>query len=238
MSKDFGIDKLFRAYKEVELPNGTVLRVRALSDLEIRTIDQRALALSAEYREKLDRQDSDEYRALVYDSGKWDEDAIIDMLEPYYRLQFVEEAARKIPYEYIPFPENASEEQRREILAKRQKSEEEIRKKRDKFVEDSLKRKINKLRKLAHDQFVAETLKDIKEMAARLEYSTYRTLLILLAACEKEDGERYFSNLEEVMSVPERIRNELFLAYNEVSAIDVWELEKNSSTDTSQEPTG
>lgn len=234
MKDGITLDDLCRAYKVIELPNGAKVRVRVLSDTERRECDMEALRASSVLVKQLRDKDSKEYAALILPTLQRGLDGMKKALCDYRELMAIREVAREITPNYIPFPDDAKDDERRDVIERRTAHFEEIQKKRlDRVTEI-----VATFRKSLDDK----TVDDITAMIGKYaedgnadslfqdEYLRWNIYL----SCEKEDGNgKFFANIEAVNSLPQKVKMELFKAYAEVDSVDPFLFNKPSVTDTS-----
>ena len=221
------IDGRFRAYTEVG-----EITVRALSDLDVQERRRVAMLESANERDVLTDKTSDRYKELVADAiSEADDDTMRAAVVQFESSAAADNAEELLPFQYIPFPDGATLEERHEVIRKREEHEAEVRAQRLKFIAE----RAEKLRKKVAD-WDTETLRRELErrivanwvLAKYTEVFQYQTLVL---ACFR-DGKPMFASWEEVRDHSDKLIKKLFAAYREVDNVDPWELEKKQLTAT------
>jgi len=222
------IDGRFRAYTNV----GDIT-VRALSDLDVQERRQVAMLESANERDVLSDKDSDRYRELVADAiSEADDDTMRAAIVQFESSIAGDNAEELLPFQYIPFPDGATLEERHEVIRKREGHEAEVRGQRIKYVAE----RTEKLRKKVED-WDTETLQ--RELERRIianwvlaKYTEVFQYQTLVQACFV-DGKPMFGSWQEVRDHSDKLVKKLFTAYREVDSVNPWELEKKQLTGTS-----
>ena len=222
------IDSRFRAYIKVG-----EITVRALSDLDVQERRRIAMLESADERDVLTDKTSDRYKELVADAiGEADDDIMRAAIVQFESSAAADSAEELLPFQYIPFPDGATLEERHEVIRRREEHEIEVRAQRLKFIEE----RVEKLRKKAAD-WNTETLRRELErriianwvLAKYTEVFQYQTLMLACFVNSKP----MFDSWQEVRDYSDKLVKKLFAAYREVDNVDPWELEKKQLTGTS-----
>jgi hypothetical protein len=133
------IDGRFRAYTSV----GNIT-VRALSDLDVQERRRVAMLESADERDVLSDKDSDRYKELVADAiSEADDDIMRAAIVSFESSAAGDDAEEFLPFQYVPFPDGATLEERHEVIRKREEHEEGVRAQRLKYIAE----RTEKLRK-------------------------------------------------------------------------------------------
>lgn len=234
MKDGITLDDLCRAYKVVELPNKAKVRVRVLSDTERRECDMEALRASSLLVKQLRDHDSKEYAALILPTLQRGEEGMKEALCAYRELMAIREVAREITPQYIPFPDDAKEDERRDVIEKRTAQFEEIQTQRIARVKEIVESFRKGLEGKPLDDVTAMIGKYAEEGNADSLFQDEYLRWNIYLSCEKEDGNgKFFANIEAVKSMPQKVKMELFKAYAEVDAVDPFLFNKPSVTDSS-----
>lgn len=230
------MDAMYRVRTELTMPDGSVMIVRTLSEAEVQTKNRMALDASRRRADDLRDPQSAAHKELIAPLRGLSVSAARTILSSLKQTALRRDAVGEIPYEFIPIPDGASLEEKQEVLARREKSEEKTRERREQWVASRLKEYQAKIEKLEHDAVLREL--EAQTILAYAYQSYFDTLqyATLYLACRHEDGRRWFSSLEQVSEMGSAVLDRVFAAYREVDGVDPWELEKNALTDSSTGP--
>ena len=219
------IDGRFRAYIEVG-----EITVRALSDIDVQERRRVALEESATERDLLADEESDKYKELILEAiGEADDNTMRVAIAQFESSMAADDVEDLLPFQYIPFPDKATLEERHEVIRKREEHEAKVRTQRVKYIEERIEKLRNKV-----EGWDTETLRRELErriigswvLAKYTEVFQYQTLVL---ACFR-DGKPMFGSWQEVRDHSDKLVKRLFAAYREVDSIDPWLLEKNALT--------
>lgn len=234
MSGSYWLDDLCRVAQVVDLPNGRRVRVRSLSDVERRACDMDALRTSAVLAEALKDESSKEYQAILLPVIQGGAEKLREALISYRYLSATREMARTIQPDYIPFPDNPSEDERREVITKRGEHLKAISDKRTegtKLLVDELR---VKLEGLGDEDLLLLFKKHASTGNADAMYSDEYVRQAVYVACETEDGSaKFFKSRDEASGVPAKIRTLLWGALIEADTLDPFLLTSRSATESS-----
>jgi len=222
------MDAMYRVRTTVTMPDGAVMVVRTLSEAEVQTKNRMALDASRQRADRLRDPQSDEHKELIAPLHWLNANAARAILVSLKQTELRREAVSQIPYEFIPIPDGASLEEKREILSRREKSEEETRTKREKWVSARLSEYQSKIEQLDHETLLLELESQTILAYAYQAYFDTLQYATLYLACRRDDGSRWFSSLEQVQEMGVAVLDKIFAAYREVDSVDPWELEKNA----------
>ena len=229
----FLLDDLARVFTEVELPNGRALRVRALSDTELRQRDMEALAVSARLAQRLKDSNTAEYAGVILPLLEAPVEGMRQTLLSFRYLSATREAARSITPQYIPFPEGAEEEERREVVLRREGQMKELAEKRGAEVKRLVDETQVELSALGEEDLTRRIRESAASASADGVFADESVHWTIYMACEKPGGGRFFGSIEEVRSLGNAVRAMLYLKYNEVDRVDPFHLPSPSVTGSS-----
>ena len=215
------IDRMLRAYTQV----GDVT-VRALSDLDVRERDRVALEASREEADELRDEKSEKYKKLIAPMLDMNDDEMRAALVAFQGRQYWRDIEAELQYEYIPFPDDATLEERQEVLRKREIHEEEIRGQRAAVIAKRIATFDEKVQIWTTEVLRREMQRRAIAAHSMAKYADVWNYATLVLACFK-DGEPLFETWEGVPEMSSRAVEKLFTAYREVDSVDVWELEKH-----------
>ena len=227
------LDRLCRTAMEVALPNGEKVRVRVLSDTERRDVELHALRESALLVEKLRKEDSPEYQAILLPVRQGGAERIRESLVAYRRVVFIRESIREIAAQFIPFPDNATDAEKRDVLLRREAQTPELIQKRAEWVD----KRLTEYRESLADKAEADLLQLFDKQAADGNANGLYQDEILRAtvyySTETPDGQaHYYASLEEVRGLPTSILTFLHDRYLEVDRVDPFLLPSPSVTES------
>lgn len=228
------LDRLCRTAKQVTLPNKAEVRVRTLSDVERRDCELHALRESALLVEKLRAQDSKEYQAILLPVRQGGADRIRDSLVAYRRVVFAREVGRDLPMQFIPFPDNAGDEERREVILKRDQAFKDLTERRAKRVDELIEAYRQSLTDKSESDLMALFDRQAADGNANGLYQDEVVRSTVYYATETPDGsKRYFTDLDEVRGLPTRVLTFLYEQYLEADSADPFLLPSPSATESS-----
>lgn len=222
---DIRIDGRFRAYTEV----GSIT-VRALSDLDTRERDRVALQASQEYADILANEASAAHLEFVAPLLELSEEDMRDALVPLRADEMVRVVEEELPYEYVPFPDNATLVERQEVLRNREAHEESVRRQRETVVAARLSKLTEKIEGWDAETLCAGVRAEAIATHSAAKYADVFSYMTLALACYHENGKPLFDSWEDVPKMSTRALQSLYAAYREVDEIDPWTLEKNVLT--------
>ena len=222
------LDRMLRAYTKV----GDIT-VRALSDLDVRERDRIALEASREEADMLRDEESEGHQKLIAPMLDMTEDEMRATVVAFQGRQYLRDIEVELPYEYIPFPDEATLEERQEVLRKRDAHEEKVREERAAVVAKKVAAFDGKVQNWTAEVLQGEVQRRAIAAHALAKYADVYQYATLALACFR-DGDPLFEKWEDVPQMSSKAVEGLFTAYREVDSVDVWELEKNSLTDATQ----
>ena len=126
--------------------------------------------------------------------------------------------------------EDASLEERHEVIREREEHEKQVREDRLRFVDQRVEKLREKSLSWDNDVLRRETERKIVESWIWAKYNQVFQYQTLVLACFRE-GVPLFKSWEDVPGYSTKLIRKLFAAYREVDSIDPWELEKNVLTE-------
>lgn len=230
---DYFLNDLCTVCKQYTLPNRVVVSVRALSDVEQRQRELEALRLSATLAERLKDEQSADYQSIILPLLQGEPDALKNNLLAFKRIDATREAALTIRPRYLPFPDNASDEEKRDVVIAREKQNATIAEEKQVYVTKELE----KTRLLLETLPDADLRHQLKRYAINgSSYNLYSDEYIrqtVYISTETEDGKRrYFASVDEVRRLNPKVRDFLWRAYVEVDSIDPFNLPSPSVTES------
>jgi len=101
-----------------------------MSDLDVRERDRIALEASREEADRLRDESSEEHKELIAPLLDMSDDEMRIAIVAFQGRQYWRDIEDELPHQYVPFPDDATLEERQEVLRKREVHEEEVRQER------------------------------------------------------------------------------------------------------------
>ena len=236
------LDSLFLSSAEIELGN-TKLYLRALSDFDLQARDEYALlALAKKNKELSDPASNDYLRYLGWTDAATDEQ-LQDMVLRVASYDFQRQALSDIQPKLIPMPDDATDEERADILTKREEESvatQEARKDSVKAKNDALS---EELKLLDHWKLLARARRSQANFQERDAYIRAVEQYTLYAICFKDSAckERLFSKPDDVSeSTTPPARQAIMTRFSEnldkLSALDLKYFLSTGGSETSSKP--
>lgn len=229
----FLLDDLCRPYEIVTLPNGKNVRVRALSDAELRARDLEATRVSAVMMERLRDPNSREYQSIVLPVLQGDAAVMRQALLAYRSVEAAREVQIEIQPEFIPFPDNASEEEKREVMLRREAQNKEIAEKRAARIAALVEKEKAALSEMDEDKLRDLVSRRSVNGVSDSIWSDEFVIQTIYLSCEVEDGSgRYFVSPDQARGLPRTVRSLLWNKYAEADRIDPFSFASPSPTES------
>lgn len=228
------LDRLCRVYKSSSLPNGDTVRLRCLSDTEKRECELEALYASSKVVQRLRDKSSRDYQAIILKIKMDGVEVMREALVAYFRLHYTRQSFREVKEKFIPFPDNAQDDERRDVLIRRSDQREAIGKQRQEWVAAKVVDYAQSLDGKSEDELGALIDKYAADGNANIFYNEEYVRAAIFYATETSDGtRRFYASLDEVRALPAQIVNALYHDYQGVDGVDPFLLKSPSATDTS-----
>lgn len=236
--KSLRLDDLFRVVAEVEL-YGKPLFLRVLSDFDLQARDEASLLASAEARLQMLQPDTKLHRAHL----AWLQSATVEQLRNVIlgaeTASLVRASFLEVPPQLYPFPDEATEEEKAEIIGKRKAEEDRVAEARKEFVKKGLEAAQKRLdEEGSPEKLLAQARERQLETQSRAEAMAAFDRYTLFASTfkDKECRERYFASPEAVADLAPAARQTLLRHYYEdVDRVSAQDLQYFFSTDGSPE---
>ena len=206
--------------------------MRTLTDAELSLRELTSLEASSVTEERLEDEASEEYKSIIAPLSRLDPPDLIAVIMA-VRGRFIEERVRsEFPFRYIPFPDDATEEEKREVLTSRREHEATVRQKRSEDYSTRMAKDRGELEGLDTEELIAKAknaLISTEVFTAKLTEFHIQTIYM---ACVV-DGKPAFDfdvvkNHGTKGGLNDRVFSRLLGVYGEVDTADPWELEKHS----------
>ena len=220
----YTLDDFFRVTTEVQLP-GRVVKVRALTDAESNIRKTYALEKSREAKRSLD---IEEINKEISEMSREDIIDSIVMIEGMLALQRL--YAETEP-EIVIIPDDASLNERIDVADRRDEALSEWEKsiqERAEATREKIKKEVSKLKLDALSERISALVVEAKTRDAFT--AAYEDMSI----CMSSD---IVSKVEDVQKLNSQVRGALIAAINDVSGVDIWDMENFFGTDSSRAST-
>lgn len=223
----YDLDQFFRVTTKLELPGGTTVYLRTLSDWETRQRTEAALIASTKKRRELRDPETMAHATYVEPINFASEEELRNTISALESRHIARDVVDEMPTPYIPFPDDASLEERQDVVDKREKAEETAQKRRKKAIEARAKkvRKGLAKKKKAH---LLERCKTAQINAqALVAYVEAFNRQGVFYSCFKDENrtERFFESPEEANSLPPIIYEKLLAEYATIDRAQSRDLE-------------
>ena len=229
---EFRLDDLYNTEAFLGLPDGTEITVRTLTDAESQIRDSAARAAAGAVEKRLRDSESEEYADLMTPLQHADRDGMMAIIMSIAAITMSQEVQNEYPYRYIPFPDEATEEERREVIERREEHEARVRQSRSEELSRRLAARREELLILDED--------DLRSRAERALIATesfnnrvsefYAQTVYM--SCRNGDDRPMFE-LDDVRrhgrsdGLNESVYRRLLEVYQEIDQVDPWVLQKH-----------
>lgn len=223
----FRLDEFFRVSQDATLPNGEVVVVRVLSDIELQGRQAHSLGAMADMLHRLRNLDSDEYKVRIAPLQNASKQQLINLLITDAREEWKRQAVDNFPVKFFPFPDKSTDSEKAKILEQQREHELDILKLRAKFLMDNelaLRKKYEDTEQALLVKTATERAVNVYAIDAGLQSETHYTLW---SAVETPDGHKRWETPEVVANLGERVIAFLIRKYQEVDSQNPWELTKS-----------
>ena len=225
----FDIDKFFRVSTTTELPDGTRVSVRCLSDIELKARDTHSLSHVARMTEALKDPNSEDYRNKIQALDNATDASLVETLVMSWRDEWAREARDLLRVDFFPYPENATDLERVDVDRRQREHEQSVFTERAKYM---INREM-KFRETASGWDRDVLLRNIKQRAIglyALDEGLQEQVYWTVWRSVELDGKTYWDSVDEVRQLTKTVIDRLTSVYREVDAQDPWALTKSEST--------
>src|SRR3990167_2478385 len=223
------VDRLFRVRQKVDL-RGIVLNVRALTDLEVYERSRLAMAASMRAQQRLRDHASDDYLASIVSLERLEDETLRSICTTNNSGELGPDLYKEFPQEYIPFPDNPTEDESRDVLAKREEAEKRVLEKRVGSLRDRLEKYSQSIAEKTREWLLKEAARLVERSVVESAFEVEYDVQSLYLAVETLEGDRYFKALEEARGLPGSVRAQLMTVLRGVNDLDPLALSLPSST--------
>lgn len=228
--EDVTLDRLWRPVHKTSYA-GRPVTVRAISGSEQDARAMYAVKTTRALERKLSDHESDEYQFRLRYLDGLDEPALLLRLKTRYENEIRPDIEKENPLDYIPVPDDATDDEKRANLDARDKAEQDhkdrinrlVQAKLDAYTEKNLTGKIQ-------EQLLEMSKNQIIFMALSEESSNSIAYYSLFLSVYNPDGTRYFESAEEARSAGFQAALYLYKKFEEVNNINPLDLSGSSST--------
>ena len=223
----YDLDQFFRVTTKVELPGGTTLYLRVLSDWETRQRTEAALVASTRKRRELRDSKSVAHATYIEPIGFAIEEDLRNTIAALESRNVARDVVDEMPVPYIPFPDDASLEERQDVVEKREEAEQTTEKDRRKAIEARVKKIKKHLAKKKKAYLLGRCKTAQINTQALVAYVEEFNRQGVFYCCFKDESrtERFFESPEETSSLPPVLYEKLLREYATIDRAQVQDLE-------------
>jgi len=229
MPSEVTLDRLFRPNVPFEI-GGQKFTIRALSDPEQNGRSMYATNRGRKIEKELADPQSDIYQYRIFVLERMSVESLQALLRGNRAGEIRRDLERDKPPVYIPFPDEATEEEKRAVLDSREESEA----KRVKDINDAVEVKSSEFfDKFLKDKAQAELFGMAKAQIIEtlvLEQANMTFAHYTLYCAVMKDGEQFFASPDEVAQMKDEVIFKMYRVAHEVNGIDPLALNGSSST--------
>jgi len=233
--EDYTLDRFYRVQGEVQLPDGSTIYLRSLSDSEIGIRRKAAVLAARGRREELRDEKGAAFRDFIKPIPDADDGDLVNTIVALSQGDFTREAVEKYPRRHIPYPDDADLDERLEVDDQRDAHWQQVIQDRAKYMEGRSQTHEKAVRdKWTREQRVAKCVdlqKSNQAMSAYLEEDE-RQLLLLGSFKDKKRKQRYFTSSAMIGELDTRVKTRLRDELNNLSQVDVFAVQGFSSTES------
>lgn len=223
----FQLDDLWRVITEIDLPGGRKAYCRTLSDWEVRHRQEMAVVGSKHKRDELKDRKSDAYQtyiAPIQFAQRGDLEETIVALE---QREFIRQTFEEIKANYVPYPDEATLEERHEVLEAREKEDKRVEEARRKAMEAKAAQLKKTLAKRKKENLV-ERCQAAQANALVLNAFVEEFNAMTVSLCcfsDEARKQRLFKSADEVKALNPLILDKLLGAYREIDRVNIEQLQ-------------
>lgn len=229
----FRLDDLYNTEATVTMPDGSEVLVRTLTEAEVSVRDLAATRASKDADDVLRDEESEENDELIKPLADLNRTELEAVIMGFAMVALRRDVQEEYPYRYIPFPEDATEDEKEDTLRQRDEHEARVRQNRSEELSRRMTARRDELQELDDEQLHDRAVKAMvraQKLNARIEEFNVQTLCM---ACRNEKGEPFFK--EDVVrrhgkrdGLNDAVYRKLLGVYAEVDTADPWGLQKHS----------
>lgn len=232
------LDRLMRPRKEVALPTGETVVVRALASQELSLREAEATRAAALAEKEVRTPGTPRHDTYILRLETLSEELLRNQALEYASLDAWRRVEEVVKPDYIPEPEEATEEERRATVLKREEHLQQVAERRRLWVESAVATEKARLEGLDRDRLLAEVTTRTHRLVGDLAYREKFLAYTKRTSTLKLDGQPYFSSDEEALATHPAMDDLITRAFVEVNDFDPLSLSGTSSTATSEGSTG
>ena len=231
-SVTFKLDDLYNTEAEVTLPDDKVIQVRTLTEAEANVRELEAIKAASAVEAEMKDEATQKHKDLIEPLQQLTHDGRVAVTMSVAELTMREEVARDKPFRYIPFPDDATEEEKRDVMLRRDEHEAKVRQDRSEELSRRLTRRREELQEL-EDGVLLERSRAalVGTEAFNKRIDEFYSQTVYMSA--RHNGKPAFK-LEAVRNhgkgdgLNEKVYRRLLEVYGEIDSVDPWVLQKHS----------
>lgn len=221
------LDKLFRSTIDAELPGGEKVRVHAMTGPQRRFRSQSAMATSSRIEARMKDKESEEYASHILPLAIAPRESLNEALAHYARADAARKAGADIEPEYVPFPDEASEEEQRAVLLAREAEDERVDKARLELVQRIVAAAQGEIAAMTDDDARLAVQKKTVEYTTSAAYAEELVSWTIANCVTTPDGKPRFT-IDEARGLSDEVKSGLFVEFLEVDGVDPLDLSGQS----------
>lgn len=235
------LDSLWRTKLPLTLGEETVW-VRVLSDLDLQARDEHAILAMVRRRRVLETPGTREHELYVESLDAAPDADLRTILGMAAQADLVREALRTIRTQVLPFPEEATDEEKARVIGERLAEDKRSQEERDAWVKEKLTAAQKGFVEMDRETLLASAREKQLETQGRLASSRGFQDYSIYAATYHDAAclERRFGSPEEVSQLPTEVRNTLldfyFSKVDTIRPLDLQRFQSTAGSESSSRP--
>ena len=230
---DFRLDDLYNVEATLELPHGDSVVVRTLTEAEVQLRDEASLAAGAQVEQRLRDKDGDEYKELIEPLTDMPPEALVEIVMAMEATVIKAQVDRDIPFKFIPYPDDATDEERMQTIIQQEEHEARVIKLRAEVLESKLRRRREELEALDQESLVNIATNSLVQTSVWVaRHDEFLAQTVYLASRNGDSkGEpkwplEFIERHGKKDGLNEHVFQEILRLYAEIDTADPWELQK------------
>jgi hypothetical protein len=231
MSVTFKLDDLYNTEAEVALPDGKVILVRTLTDAEVNHRELEAIKAASVVEAEFEDETSQRYKDLIEPLQRLDHDGLVAIIMAVQEVVIREEVVRENPFRYVPFPDDATEDEKRDVMRRREEQEAQVRQRRSEEISRRLSARREEMQILEDDDLMKRAKRALVNTEAfnrRIEefytQTVYQSTWLDSKHPFKLEAVRGHGKRD---GLNEKVFRKILEVYGEIDTADPWVLQKH-----------
>jgi hypothetical protein len=232
MTADFQLDDLYNICAELPLPGDDVAYVRVLTEPEVQQRDEAAMEAYRVREDELRDEEGDEYKRVIEPLDEAEEDTLVAIILSIEAVRFNLEAIRQHPFRFMPYPDEATPQERADVMRKQDEHEAAVRGTRSRVTNEKIETYRGKLQERDEEKLRRQAINALITAQADTERQKEFQIQTVHLSTRKDStkGPPYW-DLETVRmhgmgGLGEQVYNTVLSTYFQLDNLDPWELQK------------